>query len=78
MHLIIGQDMEMCRLLTHIPSLVNNELTRPCTCETDPALLNEVMNKGNSVCYKRVIFCWNVQEFPIGFWNSTYTIFQLF
>ena len=56
MHLIIGKDMEMCRLLTHIPSLVSNELIRPCTCETDPALLNEVMNKGNSVCYKHVIF----------------------
>ena len=71
MHLIIGKDMEMCRLLTHIPSLVSNELTMPCTFETDPALLNEVMNKGNSVCYKHVIFRWNVQGFPIGFWNST-------
>ena len=50
-----GKDMEMCRLLTHIPSLVSNELTRPCTCETDPALLNEVMNKGNSVCSKHAI-----------------------
>ena len=49
--------MEMCRLLTHIPSLVNNELTRLCTCETAPALLNEDMNKGNNVCYKHVIFC---------------------
>ena len=56
MHLIIGKDMEMCRLLTHIPSLASNELTWPCTCETDPALLNDVMNKGNNVCYKHVIF----------------------
>ena len=56
MHLILGKDMEMCRLLTHIASLVSNELTRSCTCETDPALLNEVMNKGNNVCYKHVIF----------------------
>ena len=30
----------------YIPSLVSNVMTRPCTCETDPALLNEVMNKG--------------------------------
>ena len=50
--------MELCRLLTRIPSLVSNELTRQCTCETDPALLNEVpvMNKGTNVCYKHVIF----------------------
>ena len=27
MHQIIGKDMEMCWLLTHIPSLVSNELT---------------------------------------------------
>ena len=53
MHLIIGKDMEMCRLLTHVPPLVSNELTRPCTCETERALLNEVMN---NVCYKHVIF----------------------
>ena len=71
MHLIVGKDMEMFRSLTHIPPLVSNELTRPRTCVTDPALLNEVMNKGNSVCYKHVIFRWNVQGFPIGFWNST-------
>ena len=38
-----------------IPSMVSNEI-RPCTCETDPALLNEVMNKGNNVCHKNVIF----------------------
>ena len=56
MHLIIDKDMEMCRLSTHIPSLVSNELTRPYTCETDLALLNEVMNKCNNVCYKHVIF----------------------
>ena len=67
MHLIIGKDMEMCRFLTHIP-LISNELTRACSCETDPALLNEVMNKGNKLCYKHVIFRWNVQDFPIGFW----------
>ena len=72
MNLIIGKDMEICRLLTHIPSFVSKELTRPYTSETDPALLNEVMNKGNNVCYKPVIFRWNVQGFPIGFWNSTY------
>ena len=57
MHLMIGKDMmEMCRLLTHIPSLVSNELTMPCTCETDPALSYEVMNNGNNVCYKHEIF----------------------
>ena len=78
MHLMIDKDMEMCRLLTHIPSLVSNELIRPCTCETYPARLNEVMYKGNNVCYKHVIFRWNVQGFPIGFWNSTYTIFKFF
>ena len=50
------QRLEMCRLLNYIPLLVSNELTRPCTCETDPASLNEVMNKGNNVCYKHVIF----------------------
>ena len=71
MHLIIGKEMEMYRLLTHLPSLVSNELTRACTCETDPALLNEVMNKGNNVYYKHVIFRWNMHGFPVGFWNST-------
>ena len=52
---LIGKDLKMCWLLTHIPSLVSNELTRLCTCETDPALLNEVMHKSNNVCYKHVI-----------------------
>ena len=66
MHLIIGKNMEMCRLLTHIQSLVSDKLTRPCTCETDAARLNEIMNKGNNVCYKHVVFRWNVQGFPIG------------
>ena len=63
-HLIIGKDMEMCRLLTQIPSLVSNELTRPCTCETDPVPLNEVMNKGNNICYKHVISVEMCRVFP--------------
>ena len=58
MHLIIDKDMEMCRLLTHTPSLVSNELTRLCICEIDPIILNENMTKGNNVIlfYKHVIF----------------------
>ena len=33
----------------------HNELSRPCPCGTDPALMNEFMNKGKHVCYKQVI-----------------------
>ena len=37
--------MEMYLILTRLPSFVSKELTGACTCETNPALLNEVMNK---------------------------------
>ena len=52
---VYAANYRQCRLLTHIPSLVSNKLTRPCTCQRDPAVLNEVMNKGNNVCHKHVI-----------------------
>ena len=32
----------------YIPSLVSNGMTRPCSCETDSALLNEVIKEGNT------------------------------
>ena len=64
MHLIIGKDMKMCRLLIHIPSLASNELTRPCTFETDSAILNEVMHKDNIVCYNHVISVEMCRVFP--------------
>ena len=73
MHLITGKDMEMCRLLTYIPSLVSNELTRPCTCETDIEFFNKIINKGNKhVVLKCAGFSHRFLKFDI------ITTFQLF